>query len=95
MVESAAMKSWISYDANNTFPLENIPFGAFVNPTTKKVSCCTRVGDKVIDLAFVESERLFDGPIFSKMSSKVFSGENLNAFAALGAATRKEARESL
>jgi fumarylacetoacetase len=89
------MKSWISYDASNNFPLENIPFGAFMNPTTKKVSCCTRVGDKVIDLAIIERERLFDGPIFSKMSSLIFGNETLNVFAGLGAETRKEARESL
>lgn len=48
------MKSWISYDANNCFPLENIPFGAFMNPTTQKVNCCTRIGDFVIDLANLE-----------------------------------------
>merc|ERR1712086_941567 len=95
MVESTAMKSWIAYDENCTFPLENIPFGAFVNPTTKKVHCCTRVGDMIIDLALMESERMFDGPIFSKMSSMIFCNENLNAFAALGQETRREARASI
>ena len=37
-------KSWIAYDADSHFPLENIPFGVFVNPKTGKPSCCTRVG---------------------------------------------------
>jgi len=89
------MKSFIAYDESNNFPLENIPFGCFMNPTTNKVSCCTRIGDKVIDLAIIESERLFDGPIFSKMSSKIFNNDTLNVFAGLGAETRREARESL
>jgi len=96
MVEqNSAMKSWIEYDETTTFPLENIPFGAFFNPTSKKVSCCTRIGDKVIDLAVFEHERMFTGPIFSKMSSHIFCNENLNVFAGLGAETRKEARDTL
>jgi len=96
MVEqNSALKSWISYDENNTFPLENIPFGAFMNPTTNKVNCCTRVGDVVIDLAVIEHAKLFDGPIFSKMSAHIFCKENLNAFADTGAECRREARDTL
>ena len=53
MVESTtALKSSIGYDCNNHYPLENIPFGAFHNPKLNKDHCCTRIGDKVIDLAY-------------------------------------------
>ena len=47
MVEANAgpLRSWIQYDENCEFPLENIPFGAFVNPRTNEVHCCTRIGD--------------------------------------------------
>jgi len=96
MVEAhAAMKSWIAYDASAHFPMENIPFGAFMNPTTNKVECCTRIGDKVISLNALEHERLFTGPIFSAMAKHIFCEENLNAFAALGPAARIEARETI
>jgi len=95
MVESSALKSWISYDEANHFPLENIPFGAFLDPKENKKACCTRIGDKVIDLSVLEHERLFDGPLFTNLDRHVFCEENLNKFMELGSAYRKEARESL
>ncbi len=57
MVESTnphALKSFLPYDATHHFPLENIPFGTFVNPKLNKVHCCTRIGDYVIDLSELE-----------------------------------------
>ena len=69
------MKSLIPYDESNHFPLENIPFGAFQNPTTGKTSTCTGIGDLVIDLGLLEQHGLFDGPLFSTLGkdSHVFS----------------------
>ena len=29
-------KSWIKYDANSDFPIQNIPFGAFINKRFSK-----------------------------------------------------------
>ena len=97
MVEAdpQAMKSWIEYDSDCHFPLENIPFGAFLNPVEKEVRCCTRIGDKVIDLSKLEHDRLFDGPIFTNMDHHVFCEGNLNKFMKLGKEARIEARESL
>ena len=99
MVESinnaAPLKSWITYDADDHFPLENIPFGVFVNPTTGKPSCCTRIGGTIIDLAVLEHERLFDGPIFSVMDHHVFCEDTLNEFMAEGKDARIEARQTL
>ena len=98
MVESttnSALKSWIAYTADSHFPLENIPFGVFVNPTTKKPSCCTRIGDTYIDLAVLEHERLFDGPIFKVMDHHIFCTDTLNLFMAEGKDARIELRQSL
>lgn len=99
MVEStnttAALKSWIAYDADSHFPLENIPFGVAVNPTTGKASCVTRVGDTIVDLAVLEHERLFDGPIFSVMDHHVFCEGTLNKFMGEGQAAKIEIRESI
>ena len=89
------MKSWLQYDSATHFPLENIPFGAFLNPKEEKVHCCTRIGDHVIDLSILEHERFFEGPIFSKMDHHVFCEENLNKFMALGKNARIEARQSI
>jgi fumarylacetoacetase len=89
------MKSWIKYEEGSHFPLENIPFGAFTNPTLNKVHCCTRIGDQVIDLSILEHERLFSGPLFSVLSHHVFCESNLNKFMELGKDYRIEARSTL
>jgi len=97
MVEQAstALKSCIDYNEDCHFPLENIPFGAFNNDLEKQVHCCTRIGDFVIDLAVIEHERLFDGPLFSVLDKHIFCSKNLNDFMSLGKDYRIEARESL
>jgi len=86
-----ALKSNIPYDQNNHFPLENIPFGCF--KAGDKVHCCTRIGDKVVDLALLFNK--FDGPKFKTLNENVFDQENLNKFAALGKDFRLEARETI
>lgn len=58
----AVFKSTISYDSENEFPLENIPFGCFKKKGSNIKHCCTRIGDKIIDLAVIFN--LLDGPIF-------------------------------
>lgn len=95
MVESGALKSWIPYDSKSQFPLENIPFGVFVNPKTHKARCCTRIGDMVVDLAELEHSRLFDGPLFSVANDHYFCEDTLNKFASLGKEFRVEARQTL
>jgi len=92
---SSALKSWIPYTAESQFPLENIPFGIFVNPRTKKPVGCTRIGDTIIDLEQLEHERLFDGPLFSVTKDHYFCNETLNAFAAAGKGFRQELRSTL
>lgn len=68
-MEGSAKQSFIEYTPENHFPLENIPFGAF-ETDDNKVHCCTRIGDYVVDLAVLEAEGLFDGPLFSKLEKK-------------------------
>jgi fumarylacetoacetase len=72
-MEASALKSWIPYNSTTQFPLENIPFGIFVNPVTKKPVGCTRIGDTIIDLRELETERLFDGPLFSVTKDHYFN----------------------
>ena len=97
MVEAnAALRSSIPYDKDHQFPLENIPFGVFVNPVSKKVHCCTRIGDKVIDLAVHEARNMFkSGPLMSKLDHTVFDKDTLNAFIELGPDYRREVRKTL
>jgi len=95
MESSAPLKSWIPYEADSQFPLENIPFGIFVNPKTNKAVGCTRIGDMIVDLNELEHERLFNGPLFSVTKDHYFCQETLNSFAAAGKAYRVELRETI
>ena len=88
----AALKSWIPYDENHHFPLENIPFGCF-HSASGKIHCCTRIGDSIIDLAALFPK--FDGPLFKTLTENVFDSDTLNKFMALGKDFRIEARETI
>lgn len=97
MVEaSGPLRSWIAYTAECEFPLENIPFGAFLNPRLNKVHCCTRIGDKVIDLSILEHERLLsEGPFMHNVDHHVFCETTLNKFMDLGKVAKLEVRAAL
>jgi len=53
------MKSWIEIKPDNDFSLHNIPFGIGLIPG-KGPCICTRIGDKVINLAGMASLGYFD-----------------------------------
>lgn len=91
-MEGAALKSFISYDENNHFPIENIPFGCYQSKGGK-LHCCTRIGDNLIDLALLFP--LFQGPLFKGLKENVFDQDNLNMFMSQGQDVRKEARETI
>jgi len=60
--------SLIPYNEDDHFPLENLPFGCFRVPNqSDQVSCCTRIGNFVIDLGYLQKEGfLFDLKVFDK-----------------------------
>lgn len=90
------LKSFIPYDEHHPFPLENIPFGTFVNPKLNKVHCCTRVGEYVVDLAVLEQHGIFDDELYKALERKdIFSQKFLNEFISLGKPYWSEARRTL
>lgn len=96
MVEAAALASSIEYSAESHFPLENIPFGAFVNPKSNQTHVATRIGDSVIDLAVLEAANVFNGPAFTALGRKdIFHQSTLNEFMGLGKEHWSEARKSV
>jgi fumarylacetoacetase len=85
----------IPYSINSThFPLENLPFGTFINPKTKDIHCATRIGDKVIDLAVLEKHKLLDGPLLRE-HKEVFNQKYLNTFMGLSHKHWSEVRHTL
>jgi len=79
-------KSWIEYDKNSDFPIQNIPFGIFSTQNSKK-NIGTRIGDFVIDINALYKLNYF-GQI--DINGDVFNEQTLNDFIALG---RKKTRE--
>lgn len=55
----ASAKSWINYDPDTHFPIQNIPFGVFVTPEGE-TSICTRIGDHVLDLSLLANEGVIE-----------------------------------
>jgi fumarylacetoacetase len=90
-MEAQGLQSFIPYDAEHHFPLENIPFGVY--KTAEGNHCCTRIGDKLIDLAALFAK--FDGPHFKTLKENIFDKPTLNDFAGLGKEFRIEARETI
>ncbi len=98
MVEQQArLNSWVpNYSEDTHFPLENIPFGVYINPSSGKHECSTRIGDFVVDLAALERLGLFDGPLFGALADKdIFDQRYLNKFMALGRDYWREARATI
>tara|TARA_B100001250_G_scaffold291456_1_gene253165 strand:+ start:259 stop:1521 length:1263 start_codon:yes stop_codon:yes gene_type:complete len=69
-------KSWIHYDENSDFPIQNIPFGAFTT-TTKEVHIGTIIGDTAISLSKLEKLGYFET---TNLKSNTFQSDTLNKF---------------
>lgn len=75
------MKSFIEYSKNSDFSIHNIPFGVGVL-SNEHISCATRIGDTVIDLAALYEHGFFDD--IPGLEENVFEAFSLNEFIALG-----------
>lgn len=75
------MKSFINYPQNSDFSIHNIPFGVAVF-NREYITCCTRIGDLVIDLATLYDYGFFDE--IEGLNENVFEAYTLNEFIELG-----------
>ena len=71
-------KSWIKYNQDSHFPIQNIPFGVFKCKKQKTIHIGTRIGETVISLSKLEQLYYFDDTNLKKGTFK--SEENLNKF---------------
>jgi fumarylacetoacetase len=90
------LNSWISYDKNTQFPIQNIPFGVCFFKKLDTMRCCSRIGDYVIDLFDLEIKGLLNPGEFSHNNhNPVFNHTSLNPFIKLGRTRWKAVRENL
>ncbi len=86
------LKSFIEIASDSHFPLENLPFGIF-QPKQGKPRVGVAIGDLIVDLSALEELGHFRSSEFQKR--KVFSGDSLNSFLALGRPAWLTTREIL
>lgn len=55
-------KSWVEYNEDSSFPLENLPYGVFHLKSEDKSTarCGSAIGDFVIDLAALQKNGHFE-----------------------------------
>ncbi len=85
------MKSFLKIEKHSDFPMENIPFGVFLNQDEPHI--CTAIGEFVVDLNILESFGYFKDCSFA--DEKPFSEAVLNKFMSLGKEARVEARKKI
>tara|TARA_Y100000814_G_scaffold291793_1_gene268973 strand:- start:431 stop:910 length:480 start_codon:yes stop_codon:yes gene_type:complete len=69
-------KSWIHYENDSDFPIQNIPFGVFTTKI-KDIHIGTIIGDTVISLSNLEKLGYFET---INLEKNTFQGDTLNKF---------------
>jgi fumarylacetoacetase len=88
--------SWVNYDKDTQFPIQNIPFGVCHFKKQNTTKCCSRIGNSVIDLHFLENKGILNSEHFKHSQDKtVFDKLTLNTFIDCGRPAWKAVRESL
>ncbi|CAJ1416610.1 unnamed protein product [Effrenium voratum] len=75
-----AARSWVEYDAQCDFPLQNLPFGVF-SCSQRGPRCATAIGHYALDLALLAEHGFLQGLGFDER--RVFRQPALNAFMSL------------
>ena len=75
------MQSFVKYTENSDFSIHNIPFGVAVFES-EYIACCTRIGDRVLDLATLYDYGFFDE--IEGLTENIFEAYTLNEFIELG-----------
>ncbi len=86
------MKSFIPVEKDSHFPIQNLPYGAFLTDDGE-THLCSAIGDYVIDLFVLDDAGLFNRNLLNEQF--VFQDSTLNYFMSLGKPAWKEARQTL
>ncbi len=85
-------KSWINVPKDSDFPIQNIPFGAFIPYEDDATTIGTRIGDCAIDLSALHQYGYLDGLL---LPDDVFLQDTLNDFITLGRKTWRAVRNRI
>jgi fumarylacetoacetase len=88
----AALKSWVAYEADTDFPIQNLPYGVFTAESTGGIPHIgVAIGLLILDLYVLADAGLFQNTEFLQ-GGAVFKEPALNAFMGLGQLAWREAR---
>lgn len=85
-----ALRSWVEVARGSEFPIQNLPFGAFVRPGETVPRLGVAIGDWILDLHVVARTGLLDEAVGNAAS--IFGGTTLNAFLSCGWEAWREVR---
>tara|TARA_B100000965_G_C19580800_1_gene753422 strand:+ start:210 stop:1481 length:1272 start_codon:yes stop_codon:yes gene_type:complete len=90
---SITRKSWIKYDTNSDFPIQNIPFGVFKSSQKNtNTHIGTIIGNTLISLTEMEKLNYFKN---TNLKDQTFQGTNLNPFIKQGQTIWREVRDNI
>ena len=89
-----SIKSWIKYDENDFFPIQNLPYAVLYDKETNETNCYSRISTTSINLSSLEKSGLLDNETF-KFDGSTFNSLTLNKFISLGKTVWKQVRHRL
>jgi fumarylacetoacetase len=84
------MKSFIQYNPDSHFPIENLPYCVFKPKSGGAIRTGTAIGDYILDLSVLEEKGFFKNTDVG--NRKIFSNNFLNEFMSLGRPVWKQVR---
>lgn len=87
----AQLKSWVSYDAQTDFPIQNLPYGVFTTAADSTGHIGVAIGNMILDLNVVAEAGLFSQAKLLN-GGKCFKESSLNELMSLGKQAWSEAR---
>ena len=95
-MENTNNDSWIDYDVNTQFPIQNLPFGVCFLKDLDTFACCSRIGDYVINLFDLELKGLLNSDVYKlNVHNPMFNHSSLNTFISHGKSVWRSVRQSL
>lgn len=89
------LKSWIKYNKDSHFPIQNIPLGIYTININHVKKICTRIGDTIIDLNQLSKLNFFGDLNKNEDFNNAMQNEKCNALIALGKNTLRNLRKKI
>jgi fumarylacetoacetase len=87
------LRSWVDIRRGSDFPIQNLPFGAFLRPAESAPHLGVAIGERIVDVHVLARSGLLDDAL--PEAGAIFSAASLNGFLSRGRATWRTVRARL